>query len=96
MTARVRGGERAARRFCNAGVDLILTGHIHAPFAMALPHGDGRTYAVGACTLSIRERGAPAGFNVIEADESEVQVTAMAWTGSSLDVWRKWSLPRRA
>jgi 3',5'-cyclic AMP phosphodiesterase CpdA len=95
MTARVRGGERAARRFCEAGVDLILTGHIHAPFAMALPHGDAFTYAVGASTLSIRERGVPAGFNLIEADEAQVKVTAMAWTDGGLDTWRTWSFPRR-
>jgi 3',5'-cyclic AMP phosphodiesterase CpdA len=95
MTARVRGGEVAARRFCAAGVDLILTGHIHAPFAMALPHADGHTHAVGAATLSIRERGAPAGFNLIEAHEAKIAVTALAWTGTGLDVWREWSLPRR-
>jgi 3',5'-cyclic AMP phosphodiesterase CpdA len=95
MTGRVRGGEHAARRFCDAGVDLILTGHIHAPFAMALPHGDGRTYAVGAGTLSTRERGAPAGFNLIEADADAIRVTAMAWSGAALAVWREWVLPRR-
>jgi 3',5'-cyclic AMP phosphodiesterase CpdA len=95
MTARVRGGERAARRFCEGRVDMILTGHIHAPFAMALPHADGLTYAVGAGTLSVRERGAPAGFNVIEGAEETIKVTALAWTGSGLDVWREWSLPRR-
>ncbi|HEY1928841.1 MAG TPA: metallophosphoesterase [Caulobacteraceae bacterium] len=95
MTARVRGGERAARRFCAGRVDLILTGHIHAPFAMALPHADGLTYAVGAGTLSVRERGAPAGFNVIESAAETIKVTALAWTGSGLDVWREWALPRR-
>jgi 3',5'-cyclic AMP phosphodiesterase CpdA len=95
MTARVRGGERAARRFCEGAVDLILTGHIHAPFAMALPYGDGQTYAVGAATLSVRERGAPAGFNVIDADDETISVKALAWTGSGLDVWRSWTLPRR-
>jgi 3',5'-cyclic AMP phosphodiesterase CpdA len=95
MTARVRGGERAAQQFCEGGVDLILTGHIHAPFAMALPHGDGRTYAVGAGTLSVRERGAPAGFNLIEADADAIRVTALAWTGEGLGTWRDWTLPRR-
>jgi 3',5'-cyclic AMP phosphodiesterase CpdA len=96
MTARVRGGEKAAREFCEGGVDLILTGHIHAPFAMALPHGDGKTYAVGAGTLSTRERGAPAGFNVIEAEAASIRVTALAWTGEALGVWREWTLTRRA
>lgn len=95
MTARVRGGERAARAFCAAAVDLILTGHIHAPFAMALPHADARTYAVGAGTLSLRERAAPAGFNLLTVSETSVEVKALAWTGSGLDVWREWTLERR-
>lgn len=95
MTARVRGGERAARAFCAGGVDLILTGHIHAPFAMAFPHGDARTYAVGAGTLSVRERGAPAGFNLLTVDDEAVEVRALAWTGSKLDTWRTWTLERR-
>jgi 3',5'-cyclic AMP phosphodiesterase CpdA len=95
MTGRVRGGEAAARRFCEGGVDLVLTGHIHVPFAMAYPYGDGRAYAVGAGTLSLRERGAPAGFNLIEADGERIGVTANAWTGSHFEVWRTWSFPRR-
>lgn len=95
MTGRVRGGEAAARRLCEGGVDLVLTGHIHAPFAMAYPYGDGHAYAVGAGTLSVRERGVPPGFNLIEADAAMLTVTAQAWTGSRFDVWRSWTLPRR-
>lgn len=96
MTARVRGGEAAARRLCDSQTDLILTGHIHSPFAMALPYGDGHTYAVGASTLSVRERGSPAGFNVLEFDESTIGVHALAWTGSAFEPWRDWSFQRRA
>jgi predicted phosphodiesterase len=95
MTARVRGGEAAARRFCEARVDLILTGHIHAPFAMPLPYGDGMTYAVGAGTLSLRERGVPASYNLVEVGETAVTVTARGWTGSHYEPWRTWSLARR-
>ena len=95
MTGRVRGGEAAARRLCAGGVDLILTGHIHAPFAMAFPFGDGHTHAVGAGTLSLRERGTPPGFNMIEADAEAITVTAQAWTGAHFETWRTWSLVRR-
>ena len=95
MTGRVRGGEAAARRLCEGGADLVLTGHIHAPFAMAYPYGDGHAYAVGAGTLSLRERGVPAGFNLIEADAATLTVTAQAWMGSRFETWRSWSLPRR-
>ena len=95
MTARVWGGAAAAGAFAAAGVDLILSGHIHAPFTWPLPFGDGRTYAVGAGTLSVRERGARPSFNLIEADGLAVRVVSMAWTGSHFEPERTWSLDRR-
>jgi 3',5'-cyclic AMP phosphodiesterase CpdA len=95
MTARVIGGQHGARLMAEAGVDLILSGHVHTPFAFPLPFGDGRTYTVGAATLSLRERGAPAGFNVIETDAETIRVLALGWTGSHFEAERTWALPRR-
>lgn len=95
MTARVWGGAAAAQAFAEAGVDLVLSGHIHAPFAWPYPYGDKRTYAVGAGTLSIRERGVPAGFNVIEIERAAIRIAALAWTGSHFEPYRTWSLDRR-
>ncbi len=95
MTGRVRGGDRASEILALGGADLILTGHVHIPFAHALPFGDARTYAVGAGTLSRRERGRPAGFNVIEVEAECIRVAAMAWTGSHFEVERSWGLDRR-
>ena len=96
MTGLVWNGRRASRLMAEAQVDLILTGHVHMPFAHALPFGDGRTYNVGASTLSLRERGCPAGFNVIEADEARIQVTAQGWTGRRFEPQRSWGFDRRA
>jgi 3',5'-cyclic AMP phosphodiesterase CpdA len=95
MTAKVWGGEAAAAVLAEAGVDLVLSGHIHAPFALPYPFGDGRTYAAGAGTLSVRERGVPPSFNVIEVDSGEVRVMARAWTGSAFETARTWALDRR-
>ena len=95
MTARVRGGDHAARRMNAAAVDIVLTGHLHAPFVQALPHGDSMTYAVGAGTLSLRERGSPPGFNVIDIADGEITVTALAWTGKDLTTDRVWAVPLR-
>jgi 3',5'-cyclic AMP phosphodiesterase CpdA len=95
MTAKVRGGKAAAKRLCDSNTDLILTGHIHSPFALALPYGDRHTYAVGASTLSVRERGSPAGFNVVDFDREAIKVQALAWTGSTFEPWRDWSFARR-
>lgn len=92
----VRGGEVAARALAEAGADLILSGHLHRPFARPLLYGDGLTYAAGAGTLSLRTRGgAPAGFSTIEADRDTITITALGWTGSNFDAYRTWSLPRR-
>jgi predicted phosphodiesterase len=95
MTGRVWGGPAAAQRFAEAGVDLVLTGHIHAPFAWPYPFGDARTYGIGAGTLSLRERGVPPGFNLIEADEAQVRITALAFERTSYQPYRTWALDRR-
>lgn len=96
MTARVWNGESAARAFAEARVDLVLSGHIHAPFTWPYPYADGKTYAAGAGTLSVRERGVPAGFNVLEIDGTAMRIAALAWSGSRFEPYRTWSLDRRA
>lgn len=95
MTGRVWGGVDASRILAGGGVDLILTGHVHSPFGHPLPFGDRRTYAVGASTLSLRERGVPAGFNVIEADEGCIRVTALGWIKTHFEPQRSWGFDRR-
>jgi len=95
MTARVWGGDWAARAFAEAKVDLVLSGHLHAPFALAYPFADGRTYAVGAGTLSVRERGVAAGFNMIEIERAAIRIAALHWTGSGFEPSLTWSLDRR-
>lgn len=95
MTGNVRGGGEASGILARAGVDLVLTGHVHIPFTLSLPSADGCTHGVGAATLSMRERGMPAGFNIIEWDAETVEVRAQGWTGSHFETVRTWALPRR-
>ena len=95
MTGRVWGGVEASRILAEGGADLILTGHVHMPFAHPLPFSDGRTYAVGASTLSLRERGCPGGFNVIEVDEDCIRVTALGWIKTRFEPQRTWGFDRR-
>lgn len=90
----VHRGHAAARALVEAGADLILTGHLHTPFARPLPYGEGRTYVAGAGTLSRRTRGVPAGFSTIEAGAETLTVIAMGWTGSHFEPYRTWALPR--
>jgi 3',5'-cyclic AMP phosphodiesterase CpdA len=92
----VHDGDAATRALCEAGVDLILTGHLHNPFARPLPYGGGRSYVAGAGTLSHRTRGVPASFSVIDAADDTLTITAQAWTGSHFEPFRTWAFPRRA
>ena len=95
MTGDVKRGREAAQIFADAGVDLIVTGHVHVPFALPITIGDHCSYAVGCGTLSVRERGAPPGFNCIEWDDEAVHVTALGWAGSHFEPQRTWHLDRR-
>lgn len=69
--SRTRGATTATRILADAGVDLVLSGHLHQAFALAFERPDGgKSWHVGASTaLSKRTRDEPAGFNVIDLDE---------------------------
>lgn len=95
MTGDVKRGDRAAVIFAEAGVDLIMTGHTHIPFALPIDLSDRCSYAVGCGTLSHRERGAPPSFNQVEWDEHHIVVTVMQWSGSGFEPGQTWRLPRR-
>jgi 3',5'-cyclic AMP phosphodiesterase CpdA len=95
VTGGVHRGALAAEIFALGKIDLVLTGHVHVPFAVALPYGDRLTYAVGSSTLSVRTRGVPAGFNVIVADQEHITVDAMEWNGTRFEVGETWRLDRR-
>jgi 3',5'-cyclic AMP phosphodiesterase CpdA len=95
VTGGIHRGDRGAAILAAGGVDLILTGHVHNPFATALPYADRLTYAVGAGTLSTRLRGTPAGFNRICTTADTVTVEALGWTGTRFEPYRTWALPRR-
>ena len=95
VTGGVHRGAEAAAILAEGGVDLILTGHVHNPFAVPLPTGYHLTYAVGAGTLSLRTRGTPPSFNTIEWDADTITVVAQSWAATRFEPFRTWSLPRR-
>lgn len=95
MTGDVKRGDAAALIFAEAGVDLVMTGHVHVPFALPINLGDACSYAVGCGTLSHRERGAPPSFNRVDWDAHTITVTAMAWRGTAFEPSETWTLNRR-
>ena len=75
IRTRTRGGPEAAEILAHAGVDLVLTGHLHRPFAQPFPFGDKKTWSLGCGTLSHRQRGTPASFSVMTRTAGGVEVT---------------------
>ncbi|WP_271439716.1 metallophosphoesterase family protein [Pontixanthobacter luteolus] len=59
------GGDDAFAALSQAGVNAILTGHVHVPFDMERASGNHPVRMIGAGTLSTRLRGAEPGYNVI-------------------------------
>jgi 3',5'-cyclic AMP phosphodiesterase CpdA len=94
VTGGVRRGARAAAMLVEAGVELVLTGHVHNPFVLPLGQGRRASYAVGAGTLSQRLRGAPAGFTTIVADALRIEVTSLGWIENRFQPVDFWTLAR--
>jgi 3',5'-cyclic AMP phosphodiesterase CpdA len=95
VTGGVHRGAAAAAVLAAAGVELVLTGHVHNPFVLPLPEAEPGCYAIGAGTLSLRTRGTPAGFSTIVVDEARIEVTALGWTGTGFEPSQAWELTRR-
>jgi len=90
----VRHGVAAMTDLSKAGVNLVLTGHLHNPFVRPLPGWTADAWAIGAGTLSSRLRGTPAGFTTITIHPDAFAVEALAWTGQGFETFETWRLPR--
>ncbi len=79
-TARTRGGRAALAALAAAGVDAVLTGHVHDPFDVEHRVAGRGVRLIGAGTLSERVRAQPPSFNElqIEGGRIEVRVRRMA------------------
>lgn len=59
-------GEMAFEAFARAGIDTVLSGHIHKPMDMVRARGNKALRLIGAGTLSTRLRGARPSYNVLK------------------------------
>lgn len=96
FAAGTRRGAATAKLLTEAGIDLVLTGHLHVEFAEPLPAGDGLTWAVGSGTaLSRRLRGKPAGFNAVTIEPDRIRVQVFHSGGRRFDLAEEHVLERR-
>lgn len=78
-SGRTTGGRAALDVLADAGAHAVLSGHVHDPFDLQVPAGEGSIRLIGAGTLSERVRVTPPSFNrlLIESGELTASVCAM-------------------
>lgn len=76
------GGHKAFASLAAAGVDAVLSGHVHRPFDMSREVGGAKMRMIGAGTLSSRLRGVHPSYNVLTySRNSGLQVERRDFTG---------------
>ncbi len=73
-TALTRGGNRALSALAKAGVNAVLTGHVHDPFDLIAETEHGPIRMIGAGTLSERVRSTPPSFNELTIANGNMSV----------------------
>jgi len=76
----LRGAE-ALSQLAAAGVDVVLSGHVHDPFDVVWPIDGHEVRLIGAGTLSERVRTSPPSFNALSVDGRTIEVTVRAMSG---------------
>jgi 3',5'-cyclic AMP phosphodiesterase CpdA len=91
-----RRGRRASRALGESPVQVLLTGHVHAPQAELIRTNEGSYVAVTSGTLSMRLRDVPPSFNVLDFDGNVMSVSALIYEGNSFTrkISSVWNLAR--
>ena len=80
----VRGAEDALAELEDAGVDIILTGHLHLPHSEGSAGRNPRHTVInvhaGTC-MSTRTRGEPNGYNQLRFTDGAVTIVHREWNG---------------
>lgn len=74
LPVRTRRGPKASTIIAHSPIDMVLTGHVHAPTAEYIQHGERGYLAITAGTLSKRLRGVLPSFNEIDVTSEAVTV----------------------
>lgn len=76
-----KNGPEGLDRLSAAGCDMVLSGHIHVPFAIERQPGSGTLLSISAGTLSTRRRNNHPAFNHIEVTDEEITITMIEFDG---------------
>jgi len=79
MSAQTHRGAEALEALAEAGIDAVLTGHVHDPFDIAHKVSGRTVRLIGAGTLSERVRDTPPSFNEIRVEGDAFEVMCRTW-----------------
>lgn len=77
LQKRTKNGEKTLEYLSQRNVDIVLTGHVHVPFAIERQPNKTEVVSIGAGTLSRRRRNKPASFNHITINQDTIEVSAV-------------------
>lgn len=76
-----RRGRRASERLAASRIQVLLSGHVHAPQAECIRTQSGSYLSVTSGTLSMRLRGLAPSFNLIEFKRQNVSIMPLSYQG---------------
>jgi 3',5'-cyclic AMP phosphodiesterase CpdA len=80
---------------CDAGAEVILTGHAHRSGAVAAPRTDGLIVVSAGTALSTRTRGEPPSFNLVRWHEARIDVDVFDYDGAKFTPQRQFKFQRK-
>jgi len=84
--SKTSGGPAAFEALAQAGMDILLHGHLHRAATRRHTVGGRAVFEICANTaLSDRERGGGSGYNVITVDQGKWQLVTTGWQGGLYD-----------
>jgi len=78
----VEGADQVLPLLEAAGVDLILTGHLHVPYSAGRNDAHTIVHVQAGTCISTRTRGVPNGYNQLRFEGDEVTIVHRQWDGS--------------
>ncbi len=80
VRSRTAGGPEGFQVLAEAGMDMLLHGHLHRHTLTKVAADDRDVYELGASTaLSNRERSGPAGYNLVDIDRGNWELRVKVW-----------------
>lgn len=83
-------GAQALSYLSEQNIDVVLSGHVHAPFVLERQPDETEIMSIGSGTLSVRRRDRPASFNHLLVDGETITITEIYWDDQRFTAGKPW------